>query len=142
MKSKSSKSIKKIKTAKVIKPKHTLIRKSTASMSVEGLIALITDAIQYKFKGDKTAPGLTIAKLRNGEMYASVVRFSAPFGKDKMVEYKAAGTSLLSVLYDVAQQIVKAEVSVNPVDELSRYMSSKNIFNPSEAELIEEYRLT
>ena len=142
MKSKSSKSTKKIKTAKVIKPKHTLIRKSTAAMSVEGLIALITDAIQYKFMTDKSAPGLTIAKLKNGEMYASVVRFNAPFGKDKRVEYKAHGSNLIMVLRSVAQQIVDGEAIQNPVDQLSHYLTSNHTMISSSEEdvLVEEYR--
>lgn len=85
------------------------------------MITLITNAIQFKFKTDKTAPGLTIAKLKNGEVYVSVVRFNAPFGKERKVEYKSRATDMMTALCDIARQIT-GEVEVNPVDQLSRYL--------------------
>ena len=132
----SIKSIKKIKTAKIIRPTTKVPSVSinlSSHMSIEEMIKLITDAIQFKFKGDKTAPGLTIARLKNGEMYVSVVRFNAPFGKDKRVEYKARNHDLIASLYDIARQITNQDVETNPIDQLTRYISvgSVSVKRPS-----------
>jgi hypothetical protein len=122
MKTKSNKTI---KTAKVIRPTKIIATARpipTLHMSIEEMIKLITEAIQFKYSGDKTAPGLTIARLKNGVMYVSIIRYSAPFGKDKQVEYKARNHDLIAALYDVACQITDQTMDTNPLDQLSRYL--------------------
>lgn len=105
------------------------VKTSKTPMSVSGMINLITDAIQYKFADDKSAPGLTISKLKNGDVYVSVVRFGSYFGKDKMVEYKARSTNLMTSLMDVACQIIEDQEETNPIAQLSKHLftTEKNV---------------
>ncbi len=120
---KSTKSVSNFKTAKIVRPvvKASGVVRSINNISIDEMITLITNAIQFKFKTDKTAPGLTIAKLKNEEIYVSVVRYNAPFGKEKKVEYKSRSKDMMSALCDIARQIT-GEVNVNPVDQLSRFL--------------------
>lgn len=128
------------KTAKIVKPTTRVSSKTISSMTVEQMISLITKAIQFKFTSDKTSPGLNIAQLRNGEVYVSVVRFNAPFGKEKKVEYKARNTTLIQALHDIARQIVNQETVENPIDQLSRYLNNVDVSSDASFdELVEEY---
>lgn len=89
------------------------------SQSVESLMNLITEAIQFKFASDPSSPGLLISKLKTGDRYVSVVRFKSAFGKDKVVAFKAREPSLLEALSNVAKQIANDGANArNPVDEL------------------------
>lgn len=89
------------------------------TQTVESLLGLITEAIQFKFSSDPSSPGVLVSKLRNGEVYVSVVRFMAAFGKDKEVAYKAKETTLLAALENVAKQIVSDNTTKrNPLEEL------------------------
>lgn len=119
-------SVKTTKAAKIVKTvrKPAISMKNKNSFTVEEMIHLVTEAIQFKFKGDKSEPGLTISKLKNGDMYVSIVRFNGYFGKDKSVAFKARGTTLLGALCDVAQQITKVEAEENPLEQLSKYLHS------------------
>lgn len=93
--------------------------------TVESLLGLVTEAIQFKFSSDPSSPGVLVSKLRNGETYVSVVRFMAAFGKDKEVAYKAKESTLLAALENVAKQIVAdTTVKRNPVEELRVQLGS------------------
>lgn len=118
----SKKSVK--KTAKVVRSNNNRVKlvKVKPVLTVESMINSIVEAIQYKFADDKTAPGLTISKLKNEDFYVSVVRFGSYFGKEKMVEYKARGNSLMNVLMQVADQIIQDQEETNPIVQLSKYL--------------------
>lgn len=89
------------------------------SISIESMMDLITDAIQFKFAGDPSSPGLLVSRLKTGEMYVSILRFKSPFGKDKTVVFKAKEKTLKSALANVAKQIATDAVAPrNPVEEL------------------------
>lgn len=98
------------------------VKVSKPVLTVESMINSIVEAIQYKFADDKTAPGLTISKLKNEDFYVSVVRFGSYFGKEKMVEYKARGNGLMNVLMQVADQIIQDQEETNPIVQLSKHL--------------------
>jgi hypothetical protein len=91
--------------------------------SIDTLLELITAAVQFKFASDPSAPGVLVSKIRNGNIYVSVLRFMSPFGKDKEVAYKAEEKSLLLALESVALQIVAQDrLYRNPMDDLREYV--------------------
>lgn len=118
----SKKSIK--KTVKIVRSNKVRAKsvKIKPVLTVESMINSIVEAIQYKFADDKTAPGLTISKLKNEDFYVSVVRFGSYFGKEKMVEYKARGNGLMNVLMQVANQIIQDQEETNPIVLLSKHL--------------------
>lgn len=86
--------------------------------TTEQLIDKITKAISFKFREDKTAPGLTVASLKKG-FYCSVVRYGGAFGKDKKVVCKAKGDTLDAALKSVANEFLAlAPAPKDPVQEL------------------------
>lgn len=95
------------------------------TLTVESMMGLITDAIQFKFAGDPSSPGLLVSKLKTGEMYVSVLRFKSAFGKDKTVVFKSKNKDLMVALKEVAKQIANdSAVPRNPVDELRAKLGS------------------
>jgi hypothetical protein len=93
--------------------------KAVRTISVEALLQSIAEAIQFKFPGDPSAPGILVSRLKHGEMYVSIVRFKAAFGKEKVVQYKSRQKTLLAALEDVATQIIAdTNVPKNPIDQL------------------------
>lgn len=87
-------------------------------MSTDQLMDKLTSAVSFKFKEDKTAPGVTVSKLKTG-YYCSVVRYTDAFGKGKKVVCKAKGDSLPVALATLAQSFVALSAQPkNPVDEL------------------------
>lgn len=87
-------------------------------ISVEQLVDHLTKAISYKFRDDKTAPGLTVSALKQG-YYCSIVRYDGPFARDKKVLCKAKADTLSQALRDVADQFLNSDVAPkDPVQEL------------------------
>jgi hypothetical protein len=87
-------------------------------MSTEQLVDKLTKAISYKYKEDKTAPGLTVAALKRG-FYCSVVRYGGAFGRDKKVVCNAKADTLDKALKDVATKFLNLNDSPkDPVQEL------------------------
>lgn len=91
--------------------------------TVEELIKLITEAVQFRFGDDPTAPGLLVSRLKKGGVYVSVLRFEKPFGAGKKVAYKARAATLPTALRDVAKQIAN-EGSNNPLETLRKRLGS------------------
>lgn len=89
-------------------------------MNTQELIDKLTKAISFKYKTDKTAPGLTVAALKKG-YYCSVVRYEGAFGVGKQVVCKAKADTLDGALAEVANQFLKTMPSktVDPIDELT-----------------------
>jgi hypothetical protein len=88
-------------------------------MNTEQLMDKLTNAVSFKFKEDKTAPGVTVAKLKKG-YYCSVVRYSGAFAKDKEVVCNARGDDMASALKNLATVFVAmSQQKKDPVDELN-----------------------
>jgi hypothetical protein len=87
-------------------------------MSTDQLVDKLTKAISFKYKEDKTVPGLTVAALKNG-FYCSVVRYGGAFGRDKKVICSAKADTLDKVLKGVATKFLSLnDMPKNPVQEL------------------------
>jgi hypothetical protein len=96
-------------------------------MDTQTLLVKLTSAISYRYRDDKTAPGLTVSALKKG-YYCSVVRYQDAFGKGKIVVCKAKGDSLQNVLVDLTQEFLAIpDASVDPVQELRNSFTKSNI---------------
>lgn len=94
-------------------------------ITTEQLINAITQAVSYKFRDDKTAPGLTVSALKKG-YYCSIVRYDGPFARDKKVVCKAKADTLQGALRDVADQFLNNDKAPrDPVQELGALLSAK-----------------
>jgi hypothetical protein len=88
-------------------------------MTTDQLLDKLTDAVSFKFKEDKTAPGVTTSKLAKG-YYCSVVRYDGAFAKGKKVFCSARGDTLPAALKNLATAFVaQSGVPKNPIQELS-----------------------
>ena len=87
-------------------------------MNTEVLIDKLTKAISYRYRDDKTAPGLTVSSLKKG-YYCSVVRYEGAFAKDKIIVCKAKADSLADALKDLTNQFLNTQtVPVDPIQDL------------------------
>ena len=87
-------------------------------MNTEELLDKLTNAVNFKFKEDKTAPGVTVSKLKKG-YYCSVVRYDGAFAKGKQVVCHARGDGLTGTLLSLAQKFVATNTAPkDPVQEL------------------------
>lgn len=88
------------------------------SITTEQLIDAIAQAVSYKFREDKTAPGLTISSLKKG-YYCSIVRYDGPFARDKKVVCKAKADTLQGALRQVADEFLNNNnTPKDPVQQL------------------------
>lgn len=95
------------------------------TFSTEQLISAITQAVSYKFRDDKTAPGLTVSALKKG-YYCSIVRYDGPFARDKKVVVKAKADTLDGALREVATQFLNSNAAPkDPVQELGDLLRAK-----------------
>lgn len=91
---------------------------------IEVIINTLTKAISYKYREDKTAPGLTISALKKG-FYCSVVRYNGAFGSGKEVVCKAKSDSLFNALKSVAIQFGNLNLYPrDPIQELDQLVRS------------------
>jgi hypothetical protein len=87
-------------------------------MNTDVLIDKLTKAISYRYRDDKTAPGLTVSALKKG-YYCSVVRYENAFAKGKVVVCKAKSDSLADALEDLTEQFLSTQlVPVDPIQDL------------------------
>jgi len=78
---------------------------NNTSPTIGQLIDKLTKLIQTTFKTDPTDPGLTISRPKARKVYASVVRFKKPFGKEKFTALKAKNKTMRGALRDLIRQI-------------------------------------
>jgi hypothetical protein len=89
------------------------------------LIDKLTQAITYRFRDDKTSPGLVVSALKKG-YYCSVVRYSEAFAKGKVVVCKAKSDSLTGALTSLAGRFLDmAPVPMDPIQELRLVIGNK-----------------
>jgi hypothetical protein len=87
-------------------------------MNTEVLIDKLTKAISYRYRDDKTAPGLTVSALKKG-YYCSVVRYTDAFAKGKTVVCKTKADSLTDALKDLTEQFLNTQtVPADPIQDL------------------------
>ena len=104
--------------------KHQVWLKSlnNSSNDVDQLVEKITKAISFKYKEDKTVPGLTVAYLKNG-FYCSIIRYNGAFAKDKLVVCHARAATLELCLKDLSETFLALPSSLkDPVQELKDFL--------------------
>lgn len=86
--------------------------------ATDTLMDKLTKAVSFKFREDKTAPGIVVSALKKG-YYCSVVRYSQAFAKGKQVVCNARGEDLRGTLKDLATKFVSlTDRPKDPVQEL------------------------
>lgn len=88
--------------------------------NTETLLKTLTKAVVFKYQNDPTTPGVTVASLRNGKFYASVVRYDGAIATGKKVVCNATADSIPDALKAVATKFLGTvkQGPKNPVDEL------------------------
>ena len=95
-------------------------------MNTQILIEKLTEAISYKYREDKTSPGITISLLKSG-YYCSIIRYGGTFGNSKEVVCKTTADTLSSALQNIANQFLRLPVSPpDPIQELRELVWSHN----------------
>jgi len=76
-------------------------------MTVAKLLTKLTKLVQTTYKTDPTDPGVVISRVKTGQIYAAIIRFNKPFGKDRRVAYKTKRNSTVSALTDLINQVTQ-----------------------------------
>jgi hypothetical protein len=104
---------------------YTIYIKET-EMNTEQLQTQLMQAVAYHFDKDAVRPGVVTSSLRNGKIYASVVRYGKQFSGGKQVVAKAQGTELKEVLTTLSTEFLTAVASKpSPVEALKQLVSDK-----------------
>ena len=91
-------------------------------MSNEQLMDKLASAVSYKYREDKTAPGITVSRLKNG-FYCSIVRYNGAFAKGKVIVCSARADNYSAALKEVAQKFLVQQAK-DPVQELGELVKS------------------
>ena len=79
--------------------------KHKTNITIGKLISRLTSLIQTTYGTDPTDPGLTLSRPMPHRVYAAVVRFKKPFGKDKWTALKAKDKTMRGALRNLIRQI-------------------------------------
>lgn len=93
---------------------------------VGDLVVKLANAVSFKYKEDKTCPGVTVSRLKNGDYYCSIVRYDGPFAKEKVLVAKSRAEDLQSALVSVSQTFLnkcEEDKKKDPLEELSDVFS-------------------
>lgn len=74
-------------------------------MTIGRMIKKLTQLIQTTYGSDPTDPGLTLSRPKPHKVYAAVVRFKKPFGKEKWTALKASNKTMRGALRDLMRQL-------------------------------------
>jgi hypothetical protein len=77
-------------------------------MTTGQMIARLTKLIQTTYGTDPTDPGLTLSRTKAHKVYAAVVRFKKPFGREKYTALKASNKTMRGALRDILRQLKSA----------------------------------
>lgn len=92
-------------------------------MNTEVLLDKLAKAVSFKFKDDKTAPGVTISVLKKG-YYCSVVRYSGAFAKGKEVICSAKANTMATAIEETAKLFLTKVLPVrDPLQELDAHFT-------------------
>lgn len=98
--------------------------------NLDQLLADLTEAVSYSFLEDATRPGVLVSKLKDGSVYASVVRYGSKFSRGKQVVCKCKGVDLPTTVTMLANDfltVVLASPRVkNPLDVLKETLEDLN----------------
>ncbi len=95
-------------------------------MNTEQLQTQLMQAVAYHFDKDAIRPGVVTSSLRNGKIYASVVRYGKQFTGGKQVVCKVQGADLKDVLTDLSVEFLSTvAVKSNPVESLKQLVADK-----------------
>lgn len=117
----------KLESERVAKPLdgYTIYTKET-EMNTEQLQTQLMQAVAYHFDKDAVRPGVVTSSLRNGKIYASVVRYGKQFSGGKQVVAKAQGTELKEVLTSLSTEfLATVATKPSPVEALKQLVSDK-----------------
>jgi len=86
----------------------------------ESLLLQLSKAASFAYKADGTCPGVVVSSLKDGQVYASVVRYSAKFPKGKQVVCNVYAGDLDSALVKLSELfLTKVDVPpTNPIETL------------------------
>jgi len=88
-------------------------------MSTNNLLSQLSQAVSFSFPDDPTRPGIVISSLKDGQVYASVVRYGAKFVKGKQVVCSVYADSLDSAVTKLGESfLIKVQAPTNPIDVL------------------------
>lgn len=99
------------------------MKEETKTNIAEEYLNLITKSLTYLYKDDKTCPGITLSRLRNGDFYISISRYDGAFARDKRIIFKDRSSSLDSLLKNAAEFIVVQEKTDNPISQLQKIIN-------------------
>jgi len=75
--------------------------------------------VSFAFKEDSTSPGVVVSSLKDGRVYASVVRYGTKFSKGKQVVCSVYANNLDSAVSKLSESfLANVPVSTNPIDTL------------------------
>lgn len=96
-------------------------------MNTEQLQTQLMQAVAYHFDKDAIRPGVVTSSLRNGKIYASVVRYGKQFSGGKKVVVKASGSELKEVLTTLSTEFLTSIAGTpSPVDALKSLVTDKS----------------
>lgn len=84
-------------------------------MDTKVLIEKLTKALSYKYPNDRMMPGVTIAYLRSGNFYVSLLRYTP----EKSVIFKNENADLVAALMKAGKFLTSSHPERNALDELN-----------------------
>ena len=85
------------------------------------LLQSLSKAVSYTFRKDGTSPGVLVSTLKDGSVYASIVRYGAGVGfkSGKKVVCKCNASDVETALKSLTDEFLKvAQPEPNPLDKL------------------------
>jgi hypothetical protein len=82
---------------------------------LDQLLANLTDAVSYSYLEDATRPGVLVSRLKDGQVYCSVVRYGSKFSRGKHVVCKCTGPDLSTAVATLANDFLAVALSAPPV---------------------------
>jgi hypothetical protein len=88
---------------------------------LDQLLSGLSKAVSYTFRKDGTRPGVLVSTLRDGSVYASVVRYGSGdgFKNGKLVVCKVNASDVETAIKSLSDEFLKiAQPDPNPIDVL------------------------
>lgn len=88
---------------------------------LDQVLATLTKAVSYTFRKDAICPGVLFSTLKNGSIYASVVRYGTGdgFKNGKSVVCKVNASDVETALTSLSKEFLSAvQQEPNPIDAL------------------------
>jgi hypothetical protein len=94
---------------------------------MENTLDLLLDAVATMYSGDSTRPGVLMSKLRNGECYASILRFPEGSKGQRSVIARARGANQEVALKNLAKSWLNSPKEQNPIEKLRNHVTDKDM---------------